>query len=199
VDADVSCTRSRVMQWVVLGTVSVFLATGCWGGDSEESAPTPYATSTVDRIDVEPGSFGTEYWRLFESELHPRFGFETVAADNGTRYGGSKWFRLSGRLEGTRRGGQIDIYVWRLPSPTFLHSPYVRRHEPPMENLADQSNDLLIIARDNSGTRIRFEVSGDITVTSRTSDQFVKAVQDVVCPSGYEKTNAGGRCLDARL
>lgn len=135
---------------------------------------------------IEPGSFGSRYWRLFEAELDDEFGFVTRETTNGELPSGALWFQMRGQTSAIDDDVTVWIFVKRRASlmagddlPSFRDKPYVRVHPLPTGTPGqDDPRGMLIIARDDSGNMLRVELTGLRTESLR--QEFRDAVKFVI-------------------
>lgn len=177
---------------VLAAAVTVVAVAAPWS-DSDTAPPSEpqlLQPSEPQASFIEPGSFGSRYWRLFEAELDDEFGFVTQETANGTLFSGARWFRMRGQTSAID-DVTVRIFVKRRASlvaghdlPSFRDKPYVRVHPLPTgisgQDLSGQDNlrGMLIIARDDNGNMLRVELTGLRTESLR--QEFQDAVEFVI-------------------
>lgn len=206
-DADVSCMRSRVMQWVVLGTVAVFLATACSEDDEEpdQSAPSqdettdPRMTGPVDDPPPEPGEFGYRYWRLLDSELNGEFGFRSTFVDHGIWRGRqTQWFRLSGTIPEAQKQAHIEVTI-----QSAHDSPDAREYvklitKEPDDGVFLVAQDLRFSSIDLTVTKFWATYSGP-EVSRQWQERFRWSIKKVVSPNAGETAEPSIRMKPGRF
>jgi hypothetical protein len=182
-------TAAPIAAAVLAAAVTVVAVAAPWS-DSDTASPSEpqFLQPSEPQVSfIEPGSFGSRYWRLFEAELHDEFGFVTQETTNGALPSGALWFRMRGQTSAIDDDVTVRIFAKRHASlvagedlPSFRDKPYVRVHPLPTGTIPgqDDPHGMLIIARDDRGNMLRVELTGLRTESLR--QEFRDVVKFVI-------------------